>query len=140
MLNRNLDKNIRKAIKKRGFKLLTFSSKYLGGMHYNTFNHRLKHGSFHVSHLIECMELLGISFDELIQDPKDLRIKNTVPDKIEGIIKVEMPDYPKDVLNEPVPKEGFTVEMEGTEAKLVIKKQVNHGYNDALDLIKSLTV
>ena len=129
MLNRNLDKNRRKAIKKRGFKLLTFSSKYLGGMHYNTFNHRLKNGSFHVSHLIECMELLGISFDELIQEPKDLRIKNTVPkDQEPIIIKVSLPEMP----TEP------TERVKETEP--VIKKQVNHGSSDALDLIKRLTV
>ena len=78
-----LEKKIKKLIKKRGFKLSNFSENYLK-LSYQTFNHQLKNDNLKINILIKLLQVLNITFEELITGSlidSDLMNSNTVLNK-----------------------------------------------------------
>ena len=71
--------NVKKAIKKRGYKLETFSRLYLS-MSYQTFNHQLKNSNLKIDTIIKLLQILEIDFNSLVLGiaPKIERSVNAV--------------------------------------------------------------
>jgi hypothetical protein len=60
------NKNLKKAIKDNGYKVVDFPVEYLGCT-YQTFNWRLQNGHFLTKDLHICMDMLGVSLDDLLK-------------------------------------------------------------------------
>lgn len=87
METKDFSKNIKKAIKKRGFLLESFSNKYLN-IPYQTFNHQLKNSNIKIETIIKLTEVLELSFDDLINGPNP----NTDTNPIVSMYKVKRED------------------------------------------------
>ena len=57
-------KNLKSAIKMRGYDLTTFPEQYLGCT-YQAFNWRLKKGKFLLKDVFICINMLDVTFDQL---------------------------------------------------------------------------
>ena len=76
----NFERNIKRIIKKRGYKLSNFSKIYLQ-MSYQTFNHQLKNDNLKIKTIVTLLHILKISFEELTKGvliDSDLMNTNTV--------------------------------------------------------------
>ena len=68
--------NIKYYTKKRGFKITVFIPDYLNCT-YHGFNWRLSRGRIYLSELVKIMQILDVTFDDLIKKPKGFKSSKT---------------------------------------------------------------
>ena len=68
-------KNLKSAIKRNGYKVVDFPVEHLGCT-YQTFNWRLQNGHFLAKDLYICMDMLGVTLEDLLKKVEIRKRKN----------------------------------------------------------------